>query len=446
MSPISSLSGAISSIQWPLMPSMPMYYEPLSSLQTLRQPASIPSSVQSILQQGITESLTKLANVPSDKDENTRQHLSSIALALVFLGNGLPDEAHDLITPLSWNEDTYFGGYTLMNQNLDPTVIALASYTHALVHRREGFAQGEFGMMGYQNANYWANAANARNVNDVLPLKDIGNRIMNSSKEFGSESIAWCEVNNVVSNFDVTLLHRLMADACRDENMSVEMKEFAQHACEVELKTLIDFCFTEMGYESMLDQNSIEKDEIGVDHIEASAVDIRIDTDLAQAVANKVSSAHIGAFQSSKCVTLRNVMQKRSDNSMNEAITAAAGAACRLLGVASVKLDAAGTSNEVLHIILPWNDKENALDAMKGISSTEAKAFYGGGDLSQGDVFAFIGTKEHNTGSNDCIFSFVPCDPSDGDAIFKDRFFGKRGDTPTSVLQWSKGTIHKKSY
>ena len=446
MSPISSLSGAISSIQWPLMPSMPMYYEPLSSLQTLRQPASIPSSIQPILQQGIPESLTELANVHSDKDENTRHHLSSIALALVFLGNGLPDEAHNLITPLSWNEDTYFGGYTLMNQNLDPTVIALASYTHALVHRREGFAQGEFGMMGYQNANYWANAANARNVNDLLPLNEIGNRIMNLSKEFGSESIAWCEANNVVSNFDVTLLHRLMGDACRDESMSVEMKEFAQHACEVELKTLIDFCFTEMGYQSMLDQNSIEKGGIGNDHIEASAVDISIDADLGQAVANKVSSAHIGAFQSSKCVTLRNVLQKRSDNFMNEAIAAAAGAACRLLGVASVKLNTASTSSEVLHIILPWNDKENALEAMKGICSTEAKAFYGGGDLSQGDAFAFIGTEENVSESNDCIFSFIPCDPSDGDAIFVDRFFGKRGDTPTSVLQWSKGTIHKKSY
>ena len=109
-------------------------------------------------------------------------------------------------------------------------------------------------------------------------------------------------------------------------------------------------------------------------------------------------------------------------------------------------LNAADKSNEVLHIILPWKDENNAHEAMKRISSTEAKAFYGGGDLSQGDAFAFIGTQENSSEGNEYIFSFIPCDPSDGDAVFVDRFFGKRGDTPTSVLQWSKGTIHKKSY
>jgi len=73
----------------------------------------------------------------------------------------LADESHDLITPLSWNEDIYFGGPSMVAQ-ADASIIAVASYVHALIHRREGFALGENAMIGYQNAHYWANAADAR--------------------------------------------------------------------------------------------------------------------------------------------------------------------------------------------------------------------------------------------------------------------------------------------
>jgi hypothetical protein len=150
-----------------------MYYKPLSSLQTLRHPNSIPAALQPIISRGITGTAIDLTIASDDNNCNnsngngnegvdqSKKHYSMLSLVLIILGNGLTDEAHDLVTPFSWNEDTYFGGLSMVAQ-ADASIIAVASYAHVLIHGREGFALCEYVMIGYQNAQYWANAAYAR--------------------------------------------------------------------------------------------------------------------------------------------------------------------------------------------------------------------------------------------------------------------------------------------
>mmetsp|Transcript_5864 Transcript_5864/g.8862 ORF Transcript_5864/g.8862 Transcript_5864/m.8862 type:complete len:479 (+) Transcript_5864:2-1438(+) len=466
---------AIAAIRWPLStPSMPMYYEPISSLQTLRQPNSIPSVLQPIISRGIAETINDLVIAIEYDIENVEEitlarHYTTLSLALVLLGNGLADEAHDLITPLSWNEDTYFGGPTMVAQ-ADGSVIAVASYAHSLIHRREGFAQGEYAMMGYQNAQYWTNALDTRRNSlsaggisatataTVLPFEQVRDAIGMISKNFGSEAESWCQqrLNGMnVCCWDPRFLHELSATVSRDENICKEFKEFASAACELELRVLLNYCLGRAGYECddvLIAESPAQSAFISNPNTKDSTSEkLELDVNLAQTVANKVSSAHIGAFQSSASVTVRSVLRSvhvvDDNNPLRASRSAAAGLACRLLGSPAVKIarnsmDSSNADRDgtALHVILPLTESE-------GSNAKFGSAFYGGGPFGVGDAFACYDVDETDTdtdtGNEIGVQSFIPCDSSDTNAVFVDRFHGTRGDTPTSVLQWSKGTIHK---
>jgi hypothetical protein len=409
-------------------------------------------------------------NIENVQEIASARYYTTLSLALVLLGNGLADEAHDLITPLSWNQDTYFGGPTMVAQ-VDGSVIAVASYAHSLIHRREGFAQGEFAMMGYQNAQYWMNALDARRNSlpadggvsaTVLPLpfEQVQDAIGMISKNFGSKAESWCQQRLLKHGmngccWDPRFLHELSATVSRDENICKEFKEFASAACELELRVLLNYCLGRAGYECNDDDINISLAESPVQTTFISnpntnystSEKIELDANLAQAVANKLSSAHIGAFQSSASVTVRSVLRPvhlvDDNNPLRPSRSAAAGLACRLLGSPAVKLarnymDGSGANRDetALYIIL-------ILTVSEGSNAKFGSAFYGGGPLAVGDAFACYDVDATETGDENGVHSFIPCDSSDINAVFVDRFHGTRGETPTSVLQWSKGTIHK---
>ncbi|KAJ1634722.1 hypothetical protein T492DRAFT_1142054 [Pavlovales sp. CCMP2436] len=73
-----------------------------------------------------------------------------VAAALVLLGSGAADEAHNLITPLSWQYGTTFGGPAVANSPAQRE----ATYAHALVHRLEAHHLGEYGT-GFHNSDFW---------------------------------------------------------------------------------------------------------------------------------------------------------------------------------------------------------------------------------------------------------------------------------------------------
>ena len=438
------ITSAIASIRWPLSePALPMYYEPLTSLRTLRQPNAIPPTLKPIID--IPSTINDLITL--NNNDESRDNIIT-ALALIFLGNGMGDEAHDLITPLSWSEDTYFGGPTLCSEAED-AVVSMASYVHSLVHRKEGFAQGEFGMIGYQNANYWANAARARDDIAFIPYKEIRDSVLEASTEFGPEAENWCRQRIVEEGghddcyWETRALHELCARVSTDDSISNELKEFAERAAEVELRVLLRCSLKRAGYECG-DCLRMDNDELNTSRYPSTKAP-QLDDNLALAVANKVSSAHLGAFQSSNCVTLRNVVRSLESGDADIPLSVAAGLACRLLASPACKFAAQDDSDDILYIILPVNESEGT-QLVDGLVQKFGSSFYGGGPLSVGDAFAFVADTNVEPLRQNGLYTFIPCESSDDGAVFIDRFHGTRGDTPTCVLQWSKGTIHKSNH
>ena len=428
------LSPAIASIHWNLQNSQnPMYYEPLSSLRNLRKPESIPSSIKPIIELSKTiEDLT--LDVPNSKENII------LSLALILLGNGFADEGHDLITPLSWNEDTYFGGPTLVH-TVNNDTIARASYVHMLLHRWEGFAMGEYSMIGYQNSNYWWQATMSRQTSS-LPLDDIRNNVIEISQNYGIEAEDWCK-EYISRHWDARVLSQLCATVSKDESSS-SLRSFAEKASELELRVLLKSCLDQAGYNS---HECLNKNNLGGISDVTSLVMKKIDDHLALAVAQKVSSAHLDAFESNGIVTIRQVYKSQENQSVVQCSkSVAVGLACRLLGSKAIKEHISSCDNPSgVTIFLPRTEEE-AQRVMNILEGEMNSSFYGGGNLNDGDAFVFSRSLVRCIPSSANLFSFLPCDTTDKEVIFVDHFHGSRGRTPTSVIQWSKGTIFESQH
>jgi hypothetical protein len=94
-------------------------------------------------------------------------------MSILLLGHGYTDECHNLVTPLSWRDDIHFASGPSIYDQVSPAVKSFATYTHSLVHRKEAFYVGEFGMVGFQNANFWSNTVwqceQQQHPNNYLP-------------------------------------------------------------------------------------------------------------------------------------------------------------------------------------------------------------------------------------------------------------------------------------
>lgn len=254
------LSAAIAPIQWLLTKTdVPMYYEPMRSLRALRHPNTIPSQLSPLVDD-IPMAIRDINLEPGNK---STRHYSTLSLALIFLGHGLLDEAHNLITPLSWEEDTYFGGPS-ETATVSDDVLTIASYAHSLLHRREGFAKGEFGMMGYQSADYWADKAEERDIisstrksngKSSLPLREVQDEIFAMSIQSGEEAQEWCqqrgieEGGNGRSWWENKALHEFCVHVSAYNSVSEELKEFAEKVAEAELRVLLRCSLDRAGYD-----------------------------------------------------------------------------------------------------------------------------------------------------------------------------------------------------
>ena len=130
--------------------------------------------------------------------------------------------------------------------------------------------------------------------------------------------------------------------------------------------------------------------------------------------------------------------------SQEAAASASAGIAARLLDTPAVCdgsiTSAATDADDVLCILLSLNEK----DAHEN-SDLICSAVGGGGSLSAGDIFAT--TSNVDVQSNICATwrRYAACSKDDSAAVFVDSLHGSKGETPTTVIQWSKGTVHYKS-
>jgi hypothetical protein len=296
-------------------------------------------------------------------------------------------------------------------------VRAAASYIHALVHRYEGSEYGEYGIMGYSNANFWTKAAlqyNQRAGDTTLPLRDIQTRIVDMARG-NMEAEQWCQTH-ARQDWDPRALHQLCAEVTARRTPA--LTSFAKDAATIELKSLLKHCLNQAGFEYL-----------------------SIESQIAMTTANKVSTAHVEAFQTNGFVVLRRVMASYPDSS--DRLSVAAGIACRLLDSPACFIvheddrDKLSDARQHLAIWISSLDYEmNVSDLVPNSSET----YYGGGSLAHGD--AMVLSEQKLPLDHKGWIVFVPCDAQDPQASFVDSLFGKRGSCPTSVVQWSKGTIH----
>ena len=155
-----------------------------------------------------------------------------------------------------------------------------------------------------------------------------------------------------------------------------------------------------------------------------------LDADTATAVARKISSAHWDNFQSTGSIVLRRMV----GNNNNDTRSVAVGVACRLLEAPACRHDVATT---------PTGSDDTTERVVQVLVATRDTTIGEQWDLQAGDVWAQQCDNLHPTASSDGCqeYRFVATTAEDPAADYVDPLFGMRGETPTSVVQWSKGTI-----
>ena len=241
----------ISSIQWPLGPgcSPPLYFEPLQELKKIRKSKQQSSADDAGPMEEIVSNIIPYTNMFSDLPSQEEAHFGTIALALLCLGHGYVDECHNLVTPMSWPDDIHFANGPSIYHQVSPNVKVLATYTHSLVHRREAFNVGEFGMVGFANANYWSNAVRQQEVaTSFLPHEKLQSAILQlvtSSEVFSNSSQvqSWCQrhISTTKDYFDSTAVHELCAQVLRDqEGVDETFRTFAEQVAATEVRILLE--------------------------------------------------------------------------------------------------------------------------------------------------------------------------------------------------------------
>jgi hypothetical protein len=104
-----------------------------------------------------------------------------------------------------------------------------------------------------------------------------------------------------------------------------------------------------------------------------------------------------------------------------DTISAAAGIACRLLESPACRMLKKPTDASIAIVV---GDNEGSHP-----------------DLSDGDLLILQSLQDDNSPPFRIFFEAAQADDTSHPVTFHDPLFGTRGDTPTSVLQWSKGTI-----
>ena len=69
--------------------------------------------------------------VNSDPVTKGEEHMAEVTTAMLYLACGGMDEAHNLVLPYSWPEDTKFGGQAIKGS----PAAKESEYCHALIHR-----------------------------------------------------------------------------------------------------------------------------------------------------------------------------------------------------------------------------------------------------------------------------------------------------------------------
>jgi len=262
MIPPPVLSSTFPSIQWPLASSLspPMQYRPLEAMKEFRLAAAAKGakSVRLDPTHNLVSRLPETIDTLFGKENGDRKCFGIISTALVMLGNGFADEAHDLVLPLSWPEDLHIGFGPPTYSSISPLAQSYATYVHCLVHRREGDHVGEFGMTGWSNANFWSRAVDRSPAFSELPHRewiDQFHRLVDKYQSHETirhwgERHGLMEPNAVVYNSRAG--HELCSRAMKDGS-DATLKTFAEEVAETEARVLLGHALEKAGFEGAFD-------------------------------------------------------------------------------------------------------------------------------------------------------------------------------------------------
>mmetsp|Transcript_19778 Transcript_19778/g.54941 ORF Transcript_19778/g.54941 Transcript_19778/m.54941 type:complete len:225 (+) Transcript_19778:101-775(+) len=198
----------------PKLRGVPMQYLPTAKLQCSKFPDVI---------QGL-----KPEDCSFDGKDN---HHARVVCSLCYLAFDGVDEAHNLVTPLSWGGYTEFSGPPVSSSAAAPE----ARYVHALVHRREGSNPGEFGT-GWNNSGYWTSQTGTHPVMD--PLRDIALSIAKGNASLEEH------MEGHTPQWNPKQFLGLCSKAAESDDALV--RSFCEQVQFHEWKLLVEFCLSEM--------------------------------------------------------------------------------------------------------------------------------------------------------------------------------------------------------
>jgi hypothetical protein len=367
-------------------------------------------------------------------------------------------------------------------------------------HGQEAFHVGEFGMVGFQNGNFWSNAVAASpGVLDSLPHAELLSHVAKLADEDYPDCPSvqeWCSRHGISTKeksrlaassfssssssrpfFESRVVHQLCATVLQQQQQQqqqkstntgsttdvdkdkLQLKEFAEQVAESEVRILLAHALERAGFgqvDTMLHRRRHQATPSSSTTIATPANKVLVDVDIAIGAARRVSSAHLGIFQSSGAVTVRSAVligHQDMDNiekRRTAVLSAASGLACRLLEAGACRLVA---QSELLEGQADGDLVEIVVSSGKSAGQVHYGNAAGGGDLAFGDVLA---RRRLNKATGQCsdspsfslqgdesfVFTSARVEYDYHDAVFVDPLFGSRGETPTTVVEWSKGTIH----
>mmetsp|Transcript_156301 Transcript_156301/g.299687 ORF Transcript_156301/g.299687 Transcript_156301/m.299687 type:complete len:371 (+) Transcript_156301:31-1143(+) len=227
------IAAARQAVAWPtvLEAHPPMLYERLQSLPADRLHASMAA-----LSKDLEGTIASLGG--SD--------YARVAVALLLLGGGGADECHDLVTPLSWPDHTFFAGDPVPGSPAEEQ----ATHAHALVHRKEAWHVGEFGT-GWQNSGFWFGSV----MGGPSAIQRFArmNALAVKAAAGNAEKQRWAE-EYLASSWSPTAVNGLINEALHDNNVEAKglpsdkkkldpsLWGFAEELALIELCVLLDEC------------------------------------------------------------------------------------------------------------------------------------------------------------------------------------------------------------
>ena len=253
-----SIAAALQDMQMPLGPGsyVPMHYKSLEEMVQIRR--ANPTAVVSPLAQDVVGTIA-LLRTDQFSQQSTEEYLARCATALLLLGHGATDEAHDLVSPLSWpNELPFAYGPPVA---VPEQVLGLASYVHAMVHRREGPHASEFNMTGFVNADYWAGSAlRSPEGAEALPLEEIRSGMIQLASNSTNVVQQWVQTNveadqDAFPVWDPRVLNELCCTLEKNNaqpqqhQQQAALQAFAEQAVLSEMRILLKHTLRAIGYD-----------------------------------------------------------------------------------------------------------------------------------------------------------------------------------------------------